>query len=350
MKVPRAHQQGFKNVSRLKSRVKRGQLTGGRYTSKVTFKQTSLTKYLEDYLNQLEVLKYHHETINHRRIDLGNFFEWCEARDLQDPHQITLKILESYQGSVARYRKKNGQPLGHRNQYKRISAIRDYFKWLVRHGVLQANPASELMLPRREMRLPEKALCFDQIKSLMAQPKTSDLLGIRDRAMLEMLYATAMRRSELVRLELQDINEVLSTLHIRLAKGRKDRIVPVGSSAMYWCQRYLKEVRPALLISQQITALFLTGYGDAFHPNALGALITRYMRAAGIEKGGSHLLRHTCATHMLEGGADIRYIQKLLGHACLDTTAIYTEMNIEALRRVYQATHPAETTWQQRCS
>lgn len=182
----------------------------------------------------------------------------------------------------------------------------------------------------------------------MNAPDVADALGIRDRAMLELLYATAIRRSELARLESQDLNREAATLRVRLGKGRKDRVVPVGARALHWCERYLEEVRPRLEIGRGVPTLFLTGYGEGFHPNALGYLIAKHLRAAGVGKGGAHLLRHTCAQHLLEGGADIRYIQKLLGHASLETTAIYTEMSVEALRRVYSACHPAETRWREK--
>ena len=226
--------------------------------------------------------------------------------------------------------------------------MQDYFRYLVRHGVLQANPASELVLPKKESRLPEQALTLSQIDEVLNQPDIADALGIRDRALLELLYATAIRRSELARLETGDLNREAATLRVRLGKGKKDRVVPVGSRALHWCERYLEEVRPRLEIAPGVQTLFLTGYGQGFHTNALGYLVRKYLRAAGIEKGGPHLVRHTCAQHLLEGGADIRYIQKLLGHASLETTAIYTEMSVEALRRVYLACHPAETRWKER--
>ena len=260
---------------------------------------------------------------------------------------MTLAILEAYQRHVIRYRKANGKPLANRTIHKRIGAVQDYFRWLVRNGILPANPASELILPKKEARLPEQALTLPQVDNLLNQPDVSDPLGIRDRAMLELLYATALRRSELARLEAPDLNREAATLRVRQGKGGKDRVVPVGGRALRWCERYAEEVRPRLVIDSGELTFFLTGYGAAFHPNALGSLIARYFRAADIAKGGAHLLRHTCATHLLEGGADIRYIQKLLGHASLETTAIYTEMSVESLRRVYAECHPAERRWRE---
>jgi integrase/recombinase XerD len=176
----------------------------------------------------------------------------------------------------------------------------------------------------------------------LAVPNVLDPLGVRDRAMLEVFYSTGMRRTELCRLELPDFNAERRTLHIRQGKGKKDRMVPVGERAVAWLGRYLREARPRLCLDTRTQTLFLTGYGDAFNPDVISRRVTEWMQKAGIAKKGScHLLRHTCATHMLEGGADIRYIQQLLGHEKLDTTAIYTEVSIKQLQEVHARCHPA---------
>ncbi len=160
---------------------------------------------------------------------------------------------------------------------------------------MQANPASELVLPKKESRLPEQALTLSQIDDVLNAPDVGDALGLRDRAMLELLYATAIRRSELARLEVGDLNREAATLRVRLGKGKNDRVVPVGTRALHWCERYVEEVRPRLEIVSGEQTLFLTRYGEGFHPNALGYLIAKHLCKAGIEKGGSHLLRHAPA-------------------------------------------------------
>ena len=341
---------GYSNVRRLRTRAQRGKTRGARPDVSDNHGKSphALAAHCENYLQWLEGRNLSAETRNHRRDFLNRFFEWSFQRELCDPEQITLAILEAYQRHLTRYRKKNGKPLANRTQRQHLSSIQDYFRYLVRHGILQANPASELILPRKETRLPEQSLTLSQIDNLLNIPDTTDPLGIRDRAMLELLYATAIRRTELARLQTRDLNREAATLRVCMGKGKKDRVVPVGARALHWCERYLEEVRPRLEIGgmgEEVFTLFLTGYGEGFHPNALGYLIGKHLRAAGIRKGGAHLIRHTCATHLLEGGADIRYIQKLLGHASLETTAIYTEMSVEALRSVYKACHPAEKRW-----
>lgn len=346
-KTPRT--KGYENVRRLRTRAERSKARGGRPDLGKTDSVNGipLASHRNNYLAWLESRNLSPETLDHRRDDLERFFGWAIERDLNEPEAITLPILEAYQRHVSRYRKENGKPLANRTQRKRLAAVQDYFRYLVRQGILTANPASELILPKNETRLPEQALTLAQVDDLMNVPDTGDALGIRDRALLELLYATAIRRSELARLECEHLHRERAVLHVRRGKGKKDRVVPVGTRALHWCERYLEEVRPLLEIDRHETALFLTGYGEGFHPNALGYLIAKHLRTAGIEKGGPHLLRHTCAQHLLEGGADIRYIQKLLGHASLETTAIYTEMSVEALRQVYAACHPAETRWKE---
>ena len=175
----------------------------------------------------------------------------------------------------------------------------------------------------------------------MALPNVADPLGMRDRAMLELFYSTGMRRVEVCRLELPDFNAQRGTIHVRKGKGKKDRMVPVGEQAIFWIEKYLVHARPRLCLDTRTQAVFLTGYGGPFHPDVLSRYVSKWMKEAGLHgKGSCHMLRHTCATHMLEGGADIRYIQQLLGHESLETTAIYTAVDIRKLQEVHARCHP----------
>jgi integrase/recombinase XerD len=213
---------------------------------------------------------------------------------------------------------------------------------MTRQNLLLHNPASELEMPRMEKRLPTAGLSLSQMKDLLSVPNVFDPLGVRDRALLELFYSCGLRRSEICRLELADFNGERRTLHVRQGKGHKDRMLPVGESAVHWLERYLCEVRPRLCLDTRTQALFLTGYGGPFHPDVITRMVSGWMQQAGLGiKGSCHLLRHTCAIHMLEGGADIRYIQQLLGHAKLDTTAIYTEVSIRQLQEVHARCHPS---------
>jgi len=305
--------------------------------------ESTSAAYVDDYLEDLKVHNRTPEAIESRRFELLPFLRWADERGLFYPEQITRTILESYQRYLWRYRKKNGKPLGISTQRQRLGGVKNFFAWLCKKHLLEANPASELELPRSEKRLPVEALSRPEVETVLGVPDVTDPLGIRDRAMLELFYSTGIRRSELTRLEIPDLNRDKKLLHIRLGKGRKDRVVPVGSRALQWVEKYIEDVRPLLVINIDAQALFLSGYGEAFNPDVLGRKVVQYIKKADIgRKGGAHLLRHTCATHMLEGGADIRYIQQLLGHEKLETTAIYTEVSIIQLQAVHSRCHPAE--------
>ena len=294
------------------------------------------------YLRYLEVKNYSEPTLNTRRRALTAFVSWSQLRELQRPAQITRPILESYQRHLWRLRKKDGRPLSVGTQIGRLTAVRGLFKWLCREGYLGADPAAHLEMPKANRRLPQDTLSEAQINVLLETPDIADPLGIRDRAILELLYSTGLRRTELTRLELRDLNLDRHTLFVRQGKGDKDRVLPIGQKALDWITRYLDRVRPLLEIDLGERALFLTGYGHAFSPGSLGNLVSRLLRQAGIDRPGScHLLRHACATHMLERGADVRIIQQLLGHAKLETTQLYTEVSIKLLQDVHARTHPA---------
>jgi len=295
------------------------------------------------YLEWLAVRNYTASTIEGRRDALKVFLIWTTERELLQPSGITKAILESYQRHLWRWRKTNGKPLGISTQRSRLSTLKDYFAWLTRQNLLNANPASELELPRQEKRLPSEALGLKEMSGILNVPDIADPLGLRDRAMLETLYSTGVRRSELTNLEITDLNRERHTLQIRQGKGHKDRVVPVGTRALAWLERYLDEVRPKLIIDLAEKALFLTSYGQGFNPDVVSRMVSKFIKKAEIGRPGScHLVRHSCATHMLEGGADIRFIQQLLGHEKLETTAIYTQTSIEQLKAVHARTHPAE--------
>ena len=297
---------------------------------------------LTRYLQNLEMRNYSKSSINGTRQKLRDFIAWTAARELTDPKEITMPVLEAYQREIHRHRKPNGKPLTATTQRGYITIIKLYFAWMTRRGIITANPASELELPRLEKRLHDEALAIGQIDAVLNVPDVSDPLGQRDRAMLEVFYSTGVRRSELVHLEITDINHERGTLRVRQGKGKKDRVVPIGRDALEWITRYLDQARPRLALGPS-AILFLTSYGEGFNPDTLSRMVSAFIKKADIGRAGScHLIRHTCATHMLEGGADIRYIQAILGHESLETTAIYTKTSITKLKEIHAKSHPAE--------
>ena len=303
----------------------------------------ALAAWTDRYLENLAVRNYSPNTIEGRRADLKTFNAWAHERTLTRAAEITRPILESYQRSLWRCERPNGKRLSISTQRGKLGTLKDWFGWLVRQNVLPANPASELELPRMEKRLHAEALSLREVEIILAAPDLRDPLGIRDRALLEMLYSCGLRRAELAKLEITDLNRDRRTLQIRQGKGNKDRVIPIGQRALAWVERYLNEVRPRLCLDTRQRALFLTGCGGPFNPDILSRMVAAFIRKAEIGRPGScHLFRHTCATHLLEGGADIRYIQQLLGHEKLETTAIYTEVSIVQLQLVHARCHPAE--------
>lgn len=304
----------------------------------------TLTVYAERYCEWLAV---HHRTassVDSKWKAIKPFLVWAEERALFYPQEITRALLEHYQRWIWEFRKADGQALAVVSQYGRLNALKNFFSWLARQRILEINPASELEMPKLGRPLPAPSLSIAQVESILAQPDITDPLGIRDRAILETLYSTAIRRTELRRLQVDDLQPDRRLLWIREGKGRKDRVTPVGQRALQWLTKYLADVRPLLRPAPNEQTLFLTGYGGPFNLHILSRMVRDYIRKAGIgrEKGGCHVFRHACATHMLECGADIRYIQALLGHEKLDTTAIYTRVSITQLQAVHDKCHPAE--------
>ncbi|HEX5399052.1 MAG TPA: site-specific tyrosine recombinase XerC [Verrucomicrobiae bacterium] len=338
-----AGNKGFAAVEKLAQRTKAQR--GGNDRRPDNFDRSApdaLALWRDGYLESLASRNYAEGTLEGRGDALKVFLAWAAERDLNRASQITRPILESYQRWLWRCVKANGQRLGWSTQRNRLSILKDFFRWLTRQNVLMHNPASELELPRMEKRLPQDVLTPPEVERLLAVPDVSDPLGVRDRTMLELFYSTGIRRTELCRIDLPDLNTERRTLHVRLGKGKKDRVVPVGERAVAWLERYLKEVRPRLCLDTRTQALFLTGYGGAFNPDVVSRMVSAWLERAGLKrKGCCHVLRHTCATHMLENGADIRFIQQLLGHEKLDTTAIYTEVSIKQLQEVHARCHPS---------
>jgi integrase/recombinase XerD len=301
-----------------------------------------LRVHMEDYLLWMQTQNFSEDTVTTRRSCLSYFLDWCQARSLEHPAEITRPVLERYQRWLYQYRKNNCQPLTFRTQNQRLRAVKGWFRWLARQNHILHNPASELILPRLENRLPKYVLTAEEAEQVIQQPDITTTEGLRDRAILETLYATSMRRMEVAHLKLYDIDADRGAVMIRQGKGKKDRFIPIGERALAWLQKYIRENRPELLGSTDDGTVFLTGRGEPFVRVQLSALVRRYLEKSKIGKtGGCHLFRHTVATLMLENGADIRIIQELLGHAKLATTELYTRVSINLLKQVYAATHPA---------
>jgi integrase/recombinase XerD len=294
------------------------------------------------YHEWMRVTHYAESTVETSERLVGYFLRWCAEREVHRPTEVTRQLLERYKRHLYYHRKTDGAPLTVASQKDRLSVVRRFFSWLARNDHLLYNPASEIDLPKSPKHLPRAVLSVEEAEAVLAGPDLSDPLGLRDRAILETLYSTGLRRAELAALTLKDLDRSRRTVLVREGKGKKDRMVPIGERACRWVERYLEEARPQLAVSPDDGTLFLAKSGRALGPNHLSFVVGAYVRSAGIDKAGAcHLFRHTMATLMLEGGADIRFIQQMLGHEQLTTTQLYTRVSIQELQKVHTRTHPA---------
>jgi len=221
-----------------------------------------------------------------------------------------------------------------------LGAVKRFFAFLYKRGHLLANPAHELDLPKLH-RLPRLVLSEAQARRLMAVPFAGSVVGLRDRAILETLYGTGIRHGECRGLDLGDVDLAQGALLVRDGKGRKDRWLPVAGRALVAIARYLEDARPELVKDARESALFLSKYGTRLAKATLGLIVHNHGLAVK-PRISAHVLRHTCATHLLQGGADVRHVQELLGHKSLQTTQLYTRVVIEDLRQLLARSHPRE--------
>ncbi len=224
---------------------------------------------------------------------------------------------------------------------RKLATLRSFYKFLIRRGIAQTNPLSTIRTPKQEKRLP-KCLDLEQVQKLLDAPGDGDLLSARDKAMLEVLYSSGIRVSELVELEMHDLDLTEGVLRVK-GKGRKERLTPIGSQAIRAIQRYF-ELRAIDMRSQQGShgmRVFLNKHGEPLSTRSVRRKLDKYLVSAGLDPGISpHTLRHSFATHLLNNGADLRSVQELLGHQSLSTTQIYTHLTTSRMKEVYDAAHP----------
>jgi integrase/recombinase XerD len=297
--------------------------------------------YLHAHAEWLRMMAYAESTVITGHRSLVDFVRWCTLRAIEGPQQLTVKVLEQYQRSLYLYRKASGEPLSVGAQVQRLQTLKRFGRWLAREGYLPFNPASELEIPHLGQRVPRSILSVAEIEAMMAQADVRTPIGIRNRTIVEVFYSTGLRRSEMARLQTWDIDHTRRLVLVREGKGRRDRMAPIGKRALQWLDRYLLEGREALTTGGH-HALWVTDFGEPMDASYLAHIVKRMMEGAGIRKMGScHLLRHAMATHMLDNGADTRFIQAMLGHASLSSTQIYTMVSVEKLKRIHAVTHPA---------
>lgn len=314
----------------------------------------SIPALLEAYYLDMRVKKWAKSTVQRRRDCLRRFVNWLQDRSIESVVEITPEILDAYQRSLYQVGNlRTRASLRRATQASYLTAIAHWLHWTAVKKYIPFNPAVGLELPKEEQRLPGNYLGIDEVERLINQADVKTKRGIRNRAIMEVLYSSAIRRGELLNLSLVDIDRPRRLLAIRQGKGNKDRVVPIGVRALEWMDKYISDVRPWLAAGKETRhrrpapepsdKVFLGDAGLPMQPSFLSLMVRKYLTKAGITKPGScHVLRHTAATLMLENGADLRSLQTLLGHANLNTTQIYTHVTINRLRAVHDATHPAK--------
>lgn len=272
-------------------------------------------------------------TVDSYASDLLQFSEYANRRGLASPQTVSGEDIEAFVTALRRSRMKNS------SISRKVSALRSFFRYLVAEGKIQANPAARVDAPKVHGRLP-KMLSSDEVLKLLKAPGANSPLAIRDTAMLELLYSTGMRVSELLSLRIHDV-ELEECFARCFGKGSKERVVPFGDPAAQALALYLNDARPQLKKGKDDPTLFLSARGRRMSRGNLWKLIRSYAAKAGIRKPVTpHTLRHSFATHLLDRGADLRAIQEMLGHASVATTQIYTHVSKRALKKVYKESHP----------
>lgn len=301
----------------------------------------SVAAWMLRHLEALQVRQVSLASLRGRKSNLAHFNAWCVEHGIDHPGEVTHAHMEAFQGYLYRYRLPNGRPMAASGQTQILSTVGAFFTWMVKHRHLPSNPAADVEMPRVPKSLRDP-MTQSEVEAVLALPDITYAQGLRDRAMLELFYATGIRRAELAALDERDIERERGTLHVRRGKGGKGRFVPIGERALAWVDKYLAEARPMLVGDPHDRAIFINIDGKRLSMNAVSRRTKQYMDRAGVNKvGACHLFRHTMATVMLDNGADVRHVQEMLGHADIGTTQYYTKVSIAKLKAVHALTHPA---------
>jgi len=294
-----------------------------------------LNQFLMEYLAYLKFEKnLSPRSVESYKSDITKFLSHLNDADISDLNDVRSNDISEY------FKILRDLGISSSTSARYLSAIKGFFKYLSSQEYTEKDPAEILSARITERKLPS-VLSFIEINKIIEAPNTSNILGIRDRAMLELFYSCGLRVSELINLKISDLyfeDEVIRVL----GKGSKQRIVPIGSSAVEWITEYLKKVRPSLerkLKSENI--IFLNKRGTKLSRMGIWKIVDRYVKEAGIEKEfHPHTFRHSFATHLLEGGADLRAVQEMLGHADISTTQIYTHIDKDFIKQIHRDFHP----------
>ncbi len=290
--------------------------------------------WLEDFTHYLTVEKgLAQNTLDSYRRDLLKYLAFLRKEKVSGPAGASRQMITKHLSEL--------KDSGHAPSTisRNIASIRSFYNFLLHEGLLEGNPAQQLETPRLEKKLP-RVLSTKEVDRLLGQPKVTENSGLRDKAMLELLYASGIRVSELVSLNINDFNPEVGFLRCR-GKGMKERIVPIGSMSINFVQEYLHNSRPKMVKDTDENALFANHHGRRLTRQGFWKILKKYAYKSKISGDITpHTLRHSFATHLLENGADLRSVQEMLGHSDISTTQIYTQITRRKIREVYDKTHP----------
>ena len=289
---------------------------------------------IDEFLSYLSVERgLSDNTLESYRRDLERFFEYLKTRHIVSVQRVTRQTIPSFMFS------EKDRGLSANSVSRELACLKTFFKFLVRENKIKENPTGAIESPKLWKKLPD-TLDVKEVELLLKTPNLRELMGIRDKACLELMYATGMRVSELINLKMNDLNMDVGFVKC-FGKGNKERIVPFGRKAKESAARYLDNARSKFLKKKISNFLFLTRLGKSMSRQTFWKTIKKYTRLAGIKKNITpHSLRHSFATHILERGADLRIVQEMLGHADISTTQIYTHINKERLKSIHHKFHP----------
>jgi integrase/recombinase XerD len=302
-------------------------------------RSTKLARLLKLYQDHLQV-RHAARTVSAYMADVRVFLGWIEEKGVELTDVRTQDLL-AYQTDLYAARKKNGRPYSTSIQVNRITAVKSFFRFLYKRGFMLHDPAAAVEYPRSELRLPRAILTRQEARKLVEAPDARSPAGLRDRAILETFYATGIRVGELKKLTLQDVDTEERVLRVVMGKGGKDRNVPLTRAAAAAIEHYLLEARSKLPGARRSALLFLAPRGGVLHASTANDIVHAWAKQAGVKRVVTcHTFRHSVATHLLKGGADIRHIQALLGHASLQATERYTHVEVSDLMEVIRRAHP----------
>ncbi|RLC05678.1 MAG: site-specific tyrosine recombinase XerD [Deltaproteobacteria bacterium] len=303
-----------------------------------------MDRYLWLFRDYLRARNFKKKTIKGYLQQIKRFYRYLRRElGITDLAQVTREVILGYQQYLVTAKSDRGQPYTVPTQSTYLGSLRTFYRFMVRYDHVLYDPTTLMELPRQDRRLPREILTKKEVQRLLAQPDIATLQGYRDRVAIEIFYATGIRVSELCGLDVYDVDVGKGTLMIRDGKGSKDRVVPMTATASEFTEGYMQKIRPKFLRGRSDAALILRNNGSRMDKFTMLWIVQRYAKWAKIKKNVTcHGLRHTCATHLLEQGVNIRYIQQLLGHESLETTQIYTRVDISSLKKAHQKHHPRE--------